>query len=122
MSVGRRLLLVTSDVEVGRALAEAFGDAFAVTACPSAEEALAHLAARYYPLVLADYALPGRDGAWLLGEVRRLSSSTRRVLLSATAVPDLFELRAEGVVEVFLPKPFDPEEFRAYVTAPPARR
>ncbi|HEU4408245.1 MAG TPA: response regulator [Polyangiaceae bacterium] len=119
MSVSHRLLLVTSDADVERALAGAFGDAFDVTACPSAEDALTHLGARYYPLVVADYALPGRDGAWLLGEVRRLMPSTRRVLVSATSVRDLFDLRAEGVVELFLPKPLDPEDLRAYLVPPP---
>ena len=119
MSVDQRLLLVTSDADVGRALDEAFGTALSVTAAPSAEEALQHLGARYYPVVLADYALPGRDGAWLLAEVRRLSPSTHRVLVSATAVPGLPDLRAEGVVDLFLPKPLDVDDARAYLAPPP---
>ena len=118
MSVDQRLLLVTSDDEVGRALHEAFGPALAVTTARSAEEALAHLGARYYAILLADYALPDRDGAWLLAETKRVAPWARRVLLSATAVPELFELSDAGVIELFVPKPLDPEELRPYL--PPA--
>jgi CheY-like chemotaxis protein len=121
MSVDQRLLLVTPDAELGRALQEAFGATLTVTTSPSAEEALQHLGARYYPVALVDYVLPGgRDGVWLLTEVRRLTPSTRRVLVSATAVPGLPDLRAEGLVDLFLPKPFTPDDARAYL-APPLR-
>jgi CheY-like chemotaxis protein len=119
MSIDQRLLLVTPDAEVGRALDEAFGTTLTITAAASAEEALEHLSARYYPVVLADYALPGRDGAWLLAEVQRRSRTTRRVLLSTTAVPGLPDLRAEGVVDLFLPKPLAPDDARAYLAPPP---
>ncbi|HEU4406814.1 MAG TPA: response regulator [Polyangiaceae bacterium] len=120
MSVVHRLLVVSPDAEVGRALAGAFGAELAVTAAASVDEALAHLGARYYPLVLADEALEGRGGVRLLGEVQRRSPSTRRVLVSERNVPDLDALRAAGVVELFLPKPLDPEELRPYVPAAPA--
>ncbi len=120
MVCGTRLLLVDGDVGVARALEQTFGDLFALTTAPSAEEALGHLAARHYGFVLTDYALPGHDGVWLLGEARRRAPWARRVLLSARAVPGLLELRAEGVVELFLPKPFNPERFRAYVVPRPA--
>jgi DNA-binding NtrC family response regulator len=118
MSVDQRLLLVTPDAEVGRALDQALGSALLVTTARSVDEALGHLGQRYYPVVLADYALAGRDGAWLLGEVKRLTPSTRRVLVSATAVPRLPDLRAEGVVDLFLPKPLDVDDARAYLAPP----
>jgi two-component system, OmpR family, response regulator TctD len=122
MSVDQRLLLVTTDDEVGRALGEAFGGALAVTVARSAEEALQALAARYYAFVLADFALPDRDGGWLLTEVKRIAPWARRVLVSATAVPGLTDLSDRGVVELFAPKPFDPEELRPYVPPAPAGR
>lgn len=118
MSVDQRLLLVTSDAELGRAVQEAFGTSLTVTTALSAEEALPHLGTRYYPVALVDYALPGRDGAWLLAEVRRLTPSTHRVLVSAKAVPGLPDLRAEGVVDLFLPKPLTPDDVRAYLAPP----
>lgn len=120
MSVDQRLLLVTSDDEVGRTLHGAFGSALDVTAARSADEALAHLGARYYAILLADYALPNRDGAWLLAEAKRVAPWARRVLLSATAVPELFDLSEKGVIELFVPKPLDPEELRPYLPAAPA--
>jgi DNA-binding NtrC family response regulator len=115
MSVVHRLLVVSPDNTVGRALERVFGAGLAVTTIASVDEALVHLGARYYPLVLADEALGGRGGVRLLGEVQRLTPTTRRVLVSERAVPDLHELRAAGVVELFVPKPFDPEELRPYV-------
>ncbi len=120
MARGIRLLVVDGNVDVARALEAAFGATFDLTTTPSAEEALGHLTARHYGLVLADYALSGRDGAWLLREARRVAPWARRVLLSAKAVPGLLDLRAEGTVELFLPKPFDAERFRAYVFPSPA--
>jgi DNA-binding NtrC family response regulator len=122
MSVDQRLLLVTPDDAVGRALGEAFGAALVVTVARSAEEALQALAARYYAIVLADFALPDRDGAWLLAEVKCVAPWARRVLVSATAVPGLSDLSDHGVVELFAPKPFDPEELRPYVPSAPAGR
>ncbi|HEU4409122.1 MAG TPA: hypothetical protein VFS43_27945 [Polyangiaceae bacterium] len=118
MSVVHRLLVASPDAEVGPALEGAFGARLAVTSVASVDEALAQLGARYYPLVLADEALEGRGGVRLLGEVQRRWPSTRRVLVSDRNVPDLDELEATGVVELFLPKPLDPEDVDGYLLGP----
>jgi DNA-binding response OmpR family regulator len=78
---------------------------FDVTACPSAEAALEQLREQPFDMVLTDYMLPNRTGAWLLGEASRegLLEATPVLVVSAHPNPpvDGFEV---------LPKPFDLDE------------
>ena len=78
---------------------------FEVTACASAEAALEQLREQPFDMVLTDYMLPNRTGAWLLGEASRegLLDATPVLVVSAHPNPpvDGFEV---------LPKPFDLDE------------
>jgi len=69
-------VLLVEDSEDLRALMVVLlqAEGYEVDAAASASEALARLDRRQYDLVLTDYALPGRSGAWLLREAhaRRL--------------------------------------------------
>ena len=78
---------------------------FEVTACASAEAALEQLREQPFDMVLTDYMLPNRTGAWLLDEASRegLLDATPVLVVSAHPNPPVtgFEV---------LPKPFDLDE------------
>ena len=62
-----RLLYVEDDDDLRDMVAGAFVDAgFDVTPSPSAEEALEHLGAAHFDILVTDYNLTGETGAWLL--------------------------------------------------------
>lgn len=78
---------------------------FDVTACATAEAALEQLREEPFDMVLTDYMLPNRTGAWLLDEASRegLLDATPVLVVSAHPNPPVngFEV---------LPKPFDLDE------------
>lgn len=78
---------------------------FEVTACASAEAALEQLREQPFDIVLTDFMLPNRTGAWLLDQASRegLLDGTPVLVVSAHPNPpvDGFEV---------LPKPFDLDE------------
>ena len=78
---------------------------FDVIACASAEAALEQLREQPFDMVLTDYMLPNRTGAWLLDEASRegLLDATPVLVVSAHPNPPVngFEV---------LPKPFDLDE------------
>lgn len=85
---------------------------FDVTACASAEAALEQLREEPFDMVLTDYMLPNRTGAWLLDEASRegLLDATPVLVVSAHPNPPVngFEV---------LPKPFDLDELIEKVRA-----
>jgi len=115
-SYGSRILLV-EDSEDLRALMvfilEAEG--YTVDSARTAEEGLHLLNGRRYDLVLSDYALPGRTGAWLLREAvaRHLLSSMHGVIV--TAHPQVRD--ADGFEVIHKPLDFDAflDRVRCYV-------
>jgi DNA-binding NtrC family response regulator len=115
MNPFNRLLLVTSDADFEQSFTNTFATSFDLTIARSAEAALGHLGRRFYPTLVVDYALPDQKGDVVLAEAQRILPVIQRVLVSATAVPRLADLKAEGVVDLFLPKPFDREEYRGYL-------
>ena len=68
---GARRLLVVEDNEDFRLLLELTlrDEGYTVDTVPSADDALPLLASRAYALVLSDYSLPARSGAWLLSQL-----------------------------------------------------
>lgn len=81
-----------------------------ITACFSAEEALAHLDERPRDLVLSDIRMPGLDGHALLALVRSRWPQTRVVLLTAFGtVESAVEAMKQGAYD-YLTKPFDNDE------------
>jgi DNA-binding response OmpR family regulator len=91
-----RLLLVEDSDDV-RALMTAILEAegYAVDSAGTAEEGLRLMRERQYDLVLSDYALPGRTGAWMLREA---------VARHLMACPD-------GIIVTAHPHPRDTEGF-----------
>ena len=101
------MLLVDDEPELLRALAWELGEIAEVTATPSVAEALAHLAAAHFDVVVADLRLPDRWGDELLAHVAARSPETRRLLLTADSDPQhtVRELIANDVIEATYQKP-----------------
>jgi DNA-binding response OmpR family regulator len=103
----RARILLVEDSDDLRALMvfilEAEG--YLVESARTAEEGLRLLNTRRYDLVLSDYALPGRTGAWLLREAvnRHLLSSMHGVIV--TAHPQVRD--ADGFEVIYKPLDFD---------------
>jgi DNA-binding response OmpR family regulator len=85
-----RLLLVEDSADVRTlmtAILEAEG--YTVDSASTAEEGLRLMSDRQYDLVLSDYALPGRTGAWMLREAvaRRLMACPDGIIVTAHPYP-----------------------------------
>jgi response regulator RpfG family c-di-GMP phosphodiesterase len=74
----------------------------------NAEEALASLTARHCDLAVIDIMMPGKNGLWLAGELRRDHPHTAVVL--ATAYSELLDGSPQPVADLLL-KPFRRERF-----------
>jgi putative two-component system response regulator len=76
----------------------------------NAEEALASLRLRHYDLAVIDVMMPGHDGLWLAGELRRKHPNT--AVIVATAHSELLGGDAQQTpIADFLIKPFQRERF-----------
>ncbi|MES2484055.1 MAG: sigma 54-interacting transcriptional regulator [Pseudomonadota bacterium] len=106
-----RILLVDDDPDLLRLLSMRLAAAgYHISAVPSAEAALAHLAVERPQLVLSDVKLPGRDGLALFDEIHLRHPSLPVILLTAHGtIPDAVKATARGVFG-YLTKPYDPRE------------
>jgi len=75
----------------------------------SADEALETMRRQRYDLAVIDVMMPGHDGLWLAGELRREHPHTALVL--ATAYTDLVAGETPQPIADFLIKPFQRERF-----------
>ena len=81
---------------------------------PDAEAALAAVAASVPDVVLCDVQMPGRDGLWLVEQLRQRVPAVAIVLATANdSVPPVVSLQG-GVVE-YLVKPFERDRMLAAV-------
>ncbi|MFK7917323.1 MAG: HDOD domain-containing protein [Ilumatobacter sp.] len=89
-------------------------DAWRMEFCESGEAALAAMSNQSFDVVVSDMRMPGMDGAEFLAEVRRLSPSSARIVLSGYA--EFASLvRSSQVAHQFLDKPCDTEVIKASV-------
>ena len=103
-----RILLVDDDDDLLRLMTMRLSaSGFKVSAVPSAEAALASMAARMPDVVVSDVRLPGRSGLQLFDEIRSQQPSLPVILLTAHGtIPDAVEATARGAF-AYLTKPFD---------------
>ena len=101
----RALLLVDDDEQVLRVARRLLENEWEIHTAKTATEAAGILKKRKFDTVLTDYEMPGKDGIWLLSEVKRICPNTRRVLFSGSRPFGLFDHLTSGVVDCFLPKP-----------------
>lgn len=79
-----RLLLVGDDPAVRESLGEVLESVADVETCPSAESAVFRIERRSYDIVVAGFALPGMNGADLLGAVNRQEPDIAGLLIVAS--------------------------------------
>lgn len=102
---GLRILLVDDDAAVRDSAGLVLeGSGCALTCSASAEQALDHVRASAFDVVISDYRLPGRDGLSLLEEIRQRHPDTRTVLATGHGSPELFA-RASAAADLCLDKP-----------------
>ncbi len=104
------ILMVDDEPQACKWFARLYGNEFTVLTAASVDDALALLGTRSHEVavLLTDYAMPGRDGVELLGEVRRLYPHVARLLVSAYADKDVaMSAVNQGHVEKILEKPLD---------------
>jgi DNA-binding NtrC family response regulator len=115
----RSLLLVDNDEQVRRAVCRILQNQWDVQTAGSAAEAVEILKTKTFDTVLADYEMPGEDGIWLLGEAKRISPHTRRVLFSGSTPEKLPASIESGVVDCFVPKPTTRDHLNSSISPPP---
>jgi two-component system NtrC family sensor kinase len=85
--IDRRVLIVDDEPDVRKMFADYLSEHYECTTAASADEALAHLAADRYALVLSDMIMPGRNGVELLREVTTRYPDTAVIMVSAVNRP-----------------------------------
>ena len=112
ITVARRILIVDDDAALLLMLERFLSRmAYEVAACSGSGEAWALFQCEpsAYPLVLADFALPGMSGAELAAKMLELNPQVRVLLASGYAV-DISGFPAGQRARIgFLKKPFTPE-------------
>lgn len=120
-SFGSRILLVEDSDDL-RALMVLIleSEGYIVDSARTAEEGLRLLNSRRYDLVLSDYALPGRTGAWLLREAVARHLLSRMDGIIVTAHPQVRD--ADGFEVIYKPLDFDAflEQIRCHLDRDPA--
>lgn len=101
------ILVVEDDRDIRGMLSTLLGMAgYAVRACATAEEALEALRGEPFDLVLTDYALPQRDGMWLIDSASAEGLTEDLPILIITANPHVARSSSYEVI----PKPFDVDD------------
>ena len=116
--LGARVLLVEDEADAREYVEQLLrGEGAEVRSAGSADAALAALAEFTPDVLLCDLGMPGRDGLWLVAEVRRRLPALPTVALTAYARrEDVDRARAAGF-DRYLVKPVDPERLFAALTA-----
>jgi CheY-like chemotaxis protein len=117
---GLDVLVVDDDLdaqEIYRRLLELYGAR--VTCATSAATAVEQIDAGYaYDVLLSDIAMPGRDGLWLVRQMRaRRGQQILAVAVTGSSTPDLEGAARDAGFDVFLVKPVDGEALLAAVAA-----
>ena len=103
-----KLLIVDDEKNIRRTLQMILsGEGYAVSDCPSAEEALRLIQEDPPDMVLLDIKLPGMDGMELLGKIRKAWPDTEVMMISGHAtIQDAVEATRLGAYD-FLEKPLE---------------
>ena len=85
---GKRILLLEDDMDSRESMALLLELAGAhVVSTPTAEDALTALQQTEFDAVVADVAMPGRSGFWLVGQIRQLALRPTVPVLAVTGHP-----------------------------------
>ncbi len=114
----KRLLVVDDEPNLLRAVEAVLrGEGFEITTARSGREALVAVAQNLPDLIVSDVRMPGMDGFQLARKLRASTHSALVPIVFLTA-KDETEDRIEGFesgVDVYLTKPFEPDELVAVI-------
>ncbi len=114
----KRLLVVDDEPNLLRAVEAVLrGEGFEITTARSGREALVAVAQSLPDLIVSDVRMPGMDGFQLARKLRASTHSALVPIIFLTA-KDETEDRIEGFesgVDVYLTKPFEPDELVAVI-------
>ncbi len=116
--MSKRLLIVDDEPNLLRAVAAVLrGEGFEVTTARSGREALVFVAQNLPDLIVSDVRMPGMDGFALARRLRAAPNFALVPIIFLTAKDDPQD-RVEGFqagVDVYLTKPFEPDELVAVI-------
>jgi two-component system, OmpR family, response regulator len=113
-----RILVVEDDAKIAQYLRKGLGEAgYRVDHLESAEEGLSAASLEAYDVLVVDLMLPGKDGFWLIEELRGRGVGTPILILSARQSVDdrVRGIRAGG--DDYMTKPFSFSELQVRVEA-----
>jgi DNA-binding response OmpR family regulator len=111
---GSRILLVEDSDDLRSLMTLVLeAEGYVVDSASTAEEGLHLLDGRPYDLVLSDYALPGRTGAWMLREALERQLLSRGIIVTAHPNPR----DTDGFPIIYKPLDFDSflDQVRGYI-------
>lgn len=101
----KTVLIVDDDELLLRAACRLLQNEWDIFTARSAAEALTVFKEKRVDVVLTDYEMPGKNGLWLLRQVRRSNPTTHRVLFSGIGPKTLMTHITSGLVGRFVTKP-----------------
>ncbi len=112
--VGRGVLVVDDEETVGIGISEILEDAGFVSGyVTSGKEALSAVMSGRYSMVLMDMVMPGMNGLETFREIKRTAPEVKVILFTGyfkDADKAIFEGVREGMIELFIRKPFFADE------------
>lgn len=78
-----------------------------VTACDSAEAALAHIQSGHYDLVITDLNMPRMNGLALVRQIKAIVPAVPILVITGHGDEEAEQQAMQAGVEGFIPKPFD---------------
>ncbi|MDJ0764930.1 MAG: response regulator [Myxococcota bacterium] len=111
------VLAVDDDPACLKLLCRHLGDDFNVETADSAENALKILEESTFHVLISDYDLPGKNGAWLFTNARKRAPSMKRILISGQHPDDVERFLRTNLIDAFLAKPISPKQIRKFLAA-----
>ncbi len=113
MAEALSVLVVDDEPIVGKRLGPALTrDGYEVEVCQSGQEAVDHINARRFDIVVTDVRMEDVDGLKVLEHVIKKSPQTKVIIITGYATIEMArEALAKGAFD-FIAKPFKPQELR----------
>jgi len=110
-----RILALDDDTSILASLRRILEDeGYTVTCFHDAAEAATDTASSEYDLILVDYKMPEKNGAWFMKNAR-IPNETKVLLMTAYAQKDIIDDMFKKGVSGYLIKPFDRDELMRHI-------
>ena len=102
-----KILLIDDDEWIRHSLALYFeGEGCHLLALETAEQGLEELKRQNYPIIIADYRLPGMDGLEFLKQIHDSHSQAMKILITAYRSEDVVSKAIRTGIDDLIEKPF----------------